>query len=148
MKIALVMTNDWELFGDGSGDYFSLQHQPLLNLLEMLKEYNAKITIMAEVCQQFAFNQLANDHEFAKNISKSWESILKKVISYKSDVQLHIHPQWLGFKYHNDSFHLNMNNWSLADHSLDTINTLITTGKEYLEFTLQKEFPKIGRAHV
>ena len=44
MKIGLVLTNDWELFGDGSGDYYELQYKPLEDLLKILKEYEAKIT--------------------------------------------------------------------------------------------------------
>ena len=52
MKIGLVFTNDWELFGDGSGDYFEVQHNPLKDLLKVFDKYNAKLSIMAETFQQ------------------------------------------------------------------------------------------------
>jgi len=52
MKLALILTNDWELFGDGSGDYFEIQHKPLEELLDTVEDHGAKLTVMAEVGQQ------------------------------------------------------------------------------------------------
>ena len=60
MNLGLIITNDWEVFGDGSGDYFELQHKPLEALLKVVEEYGAKLTVMAEVGQQWAHQTLRN----------------------------------------------------------------------------------------
>ena len=60
MKIGLVFINDWELFGDGSGDYFKIQHQPLLELLDTVELHGARLTVMAEVAQQWAYRNLSS----------------------------------------------------------------------------------------
>jgi hypothetical protein len=44
MRLGLVLTNDWELYGDGSGDYFEVQERPLRSLLRAAEDYGAKIT--------------------------------------------------------------------------------------------------------
>lgn len=137
MKIGLILTNDWEIFGDGSGDYFEIQHNPLLNLIEIMNDFDAKITIMAEVCQQFGYLSISDKYDWARKISDSWEEILKKVIMSGSDVQLHIHPQWLEAKYENDKWLLNMEKWAISSLDDQTIENLIFKGKKYLETLLQ-----------
>lgn len=137
MKIGLVLTNDWEIFGDGTGDYFEIQHKPLANLLQMMKVFDAKITIMAEVGQQFAHISVSDKFNWAKEISVSWEEILKEVIKSGSDVQLHIHPQWLNADFVNGKWLLDMEKWAIASLDKGTIETLIFKGKNYLETLLK-----------
>lgn len=141
MKLGLILTNDWELFGDGTGDYFEIQHNPLLNLIDIMKEYEAKITIMAEVCQQLGFLSISDKYDWSKNITESWEDILKKIILSGSDVQLHLHPQWLDAKFENGKWSLNMNKWALSSLDSETIENLIFKGKKYLESLLQTVKP-------
>ena len=52
MRFRIILTNDWELFGNGRGDYFEIQHNPLKELMEVISVYDAKLTIFAEVAQQ------------------------------------------------------------------------------------------------
>ncbi len=141
MKIGLVLTNDWEIFGDGTGDYFEIQHNPLAELLGIMKEFDARITIMAEVGQQFAHLFLSDRYDWAKNISSSWEEILKDAIKSGSDVQLHIHPQWLNVDFDNGKWLLNMDKWAISSLDGETIEALILKGKSYLETLLKSVKP-------
>lgn len=138
MKIALVLTNDWELFGDGSGDYYEIQHKPLQDFLGLLEEYNAKLTVMAEVGQQLSHKKANN--ETLKEIASSWEKILKETIEKGHDVQLHYHPQWDGSEYTDGKWKLS-ENWAIAKYSPDKINQFISGGKNYLESLLQPVNP-------
>jgi hypothetical protein len=133
MKIALVLTNDWELFGDGSGDYYDVQHKPLQELLSILDTYNAKITLMTEVLQQFYHKEAGKSKPWAKEIADSWESILIETIKQNHDVQLHLHPQWVNSKPDEKKWLLDMSKWKLSSFNTDTINSLLRDGKEYLE---------------
>lgn len=137
MKIALVFTNDWELFGDGSGDYYEVQHNPTLDMLDLLKSFDAKMTFFAEVMQQLTMKNHEKEKGFESNITKDWEKILQKSISESHDVQLHIHPQWLEAKLVNNEWKLNDNKWVLGDLDPQIINKLISDGKDYLESFLK-----------
>lgn len=136
MKIALVFTNDWELFGDGSGDFYEIQYKPLEYLLKCFENYEAKITIMAEVEQQLKHLELADTYIWAKEISNSWEEILKQVILKNNDVQLHIHPQWSNAKYDYNQWKLD-EQWSIAQYPQQVISSLLMNGKNYLEQLLK-----------
>lgn len=138
MKIGLVLTNDWELFGDGSGDFFELQRDPLVDLLIILKKFDAKITIFAEVGQQAAFKNAGRSDEDLKHIAEAWEDILMRTVDQGSDVQLHIHPQWLDAKRKNDSFELDMSKWNFAKLPKERIDEVFSKSKKYLETLLRR----------
>jgi hypothetical protein len=137
MKIGLILTNDWELFGDGTGDFFDLQFHPLINLMELLDKYNANITIMAETGQQLAFLKSTNEqHQLC---ATSWESVLKKVIASGSDVQLHYHPQWYNVKFTQDKWNLNLGNWKLSSLDSHAMVIKLKEAKDYLEKVIKEE---------
>ena len=91
--IDLVFTNDWELFGDGSGDYYELQHNPTENLLELLELNQAGVSFFVEIGQLITFkNSKIPKYE---KIAEDCERLIKKIYSNGlNDVCLHIHPQW------------------------------------------------------
>lgn len=137
MKLGLVLTNDWELFGDGSGDYYQIQHNRTLDMLEVLDKYNAKMTFFAEVMQQLTF--LNSGIEKYQKIANDWESILRSAYKSGHGVELHIHPQWMNSKYIDDRWVLD-DKWSIG--KLDKAHTkeLILNGKKYLESTLGNNY--------
>ena len=137
MKLGLVLTNDWELFGDGSGDYFELQHNPMNDLLDLITAQNAKITIMAEVGQQFAHQENINIYPEFEKICLGWEEIVQKAIKTGNDVQLHYHSQWQGAEYKNGEWHLKMDRWALPSLSPDEIELNLSKGKKYLDDLLK-----------
>lgn len=142
MKIALILTNDWELFGDGSGDYYELQHNNLKSFIDLAKQFDAKITIMAEVMQQFAHLQLSKNYPELKKIAEDWENIIKHTIISGHDVQLHIHPQWIDAKYDNNKWSLDLSKWRIASLPDNQIEQLICDGNNYLNSLLKQVYPE------
>ncbi len=141
MKLGLIISNDWELFGDGSGDYFELQHRPLEALLQTVEDHGANLTVMAEVGQQWAHQQLAPHAPWAREIVEAWEAILKDTVARGSDVQLHLHPQWLQARYTQDAWHVDYDQWAIGDLDPVSIETHLRDGKAYLERLLQPIHP-------
>jgi hypothetical protein len=137
MQIGLIISNDWELYGDGSGDYFEIQHKPLKQLLHTVREHGAKLTVMAEVAQQWAHMRLTQQETWAREIVEAWECMLKETIRQQSDAQLHIHPQWLNAKYKNSQWHVDYDNWSIASLDPEIITTTLGKAKNYLENLLK-----------
>lgn len=137
MKLGIIFTNDWELFGDGSGDYFEIQHKPLLNFLNVFDNHGAKLTIMAETFQQWKHKELGEYNDNAENIARAWEGILKETVKRGHDVQLHLHPQWQDAKFQDGNWKLNLEKTKLMALNTDEIEDVFQKGKEYLEELLQ-----------
>jgi len=142
MTIDLIFSNDWELFGDGSGDYFRDQHAPLQQLLDIFQGEGAKLTVMAEVAQQWALTELGNREPWARFQSESWEAILKETVRRGMDVQLHLHPQWLGGKWRNGSWDLPLDFWSISSLSHRELALILNRGKTYLDTLLKPVHPE------
>ncbi len=141
MEIGIVFTNDWELFGDGSGNYFEIQDKPLRDILEMNQTYGSKITVMAETMQNVFFKMHSENKHF-QDISTAWDDILKDTIKSGSDVQLHLHPQWLGAGIEKGTINLNMDNWAIGKLDPNISYELLKAGKTYLENLLQPVNPE------
>jgi hypothetical protein len=138
MRLGLIFSNDWELFGDGSGDYFEIQHNPLKNLLKVVEDHGAKLTVMAEVGQQWAHQRIAERAEWARNVVEAWEALLRETIKNKHDVQLHLHPQWIDAEYKDNKWHVNLDNWAISSLSPEVMADTLKKGKLYLENTLKQ----------
>ena len=50
--IHLLLHDDWEIFGDGTGDPVKLMFDPARRLLDICDSYGAKYTFYAEFGQQ------------------------------------------------------------------------------------------------
>lgn len=141
MTISLVLTNDWELFGDGSGDYYDIQHVRLKNLLDMVESHDGKLTIFAELGQQWAHEAWGlHDSELA-SIADDWRLALRDSVRRGHDVQLHIHAQWL-------SATREAGRWRLGDsvflgHKGEAeVAAALSRGKKDLEKLLRQECPQ------
>lgn len=137
MRLGLIFSNDWELFGDGSGDYWEIQHRRLRQLLDVAAGYGAPITVMAEVAQQWAHRRLAEQESWAGEIADDWEATLMDALRQGSDVQLHLHPQWLDARWSGGKWHLNFERWALSSLAGPEIAEALQGGKQYLESLLQ-----------
>jgi len=138
MKLGLVFTNDWELYGDGSGNYYELQEAPLKTLLATLESHGAKLTVMAEVGQQWAYLQVGEKESWAREIAESWERTLEDAVKRGSDVQFHLHPQWLSAKHRNGRWILDLNHWAISSLDEQTIEEVLRKGKGYLDTLLKR----------
>jgi hypothetical protein len=141
MKLGLILSNDWELFGDGSGDFYEIQYKPTEALLKTCEEHGAKLTLMAEVGQQWAHRELGDKEAWALEISQAWEYQLKDVIRRKHDVQLHLHPQWLNATFRDNRWLLDYNEWAISALSPDRQEEYLKEGKQYLDKLLMSVVP-------
>lgn len=142
MRLGLIFSNDWELFGDGSGDFWEIQHRRLRQMLDVAAQFNAPITVMAEVAQQWAHRRLAARESWACEIADAWESILVAAVREGSDVQLHLHPQWLDARPCDGKWQLNFERWALSSLDRRAIADSLARGKQYLESLLRPVRPQ------
>ncbi|MFW6134488.1 MAG: hypothetical protein ACOC5R_02805 [Elusimicrobiota bacterium] len=126
----LMLHDDWEIYGDGSGDPEILMFDPAKRVLDICDQYGAKYTFYAEIGQQL--NMLnAPEGKWARYANK-WETILKDAIARGHDVQLHFHPQWIGAELKNGQWILDFNKWNTAKVNGALLDDWIGKGAAYL----------------
>lgn len=141
--IHLILSLDYEIFGNGSGDVMRDIIQPTNRLLNICDKHRAKMTIMFEVGEYWAFEQYAG--QIRKDLGYSPCEQMKRqaidAIRRGHDVQLHLHPQWIGANYDQGLWQLCDSYWRLADlpgglgskSQITSITGALRAGKETIE---------------
>lgn len=140
-QIYLVLTDDWELRGDGSGDPTVLQFRPLRELTRLFAERSIRGSFNAEVMQQLAFRRLQAQHPHLKDWADEWEQVVAEAFRQGHDFQLHIHPQWKDASYDGKRWNL-PGSWSIREHSREDATRMIAEGVELLQDLLQPIDPQ------
>ena len=146
MKPSLLLTLDYELYGDGSGDVFKHIVEPTEKILAIAERYNAKITVFFEVVEYWQLKQeweKGNRMGYDRNPVEAMEKQVLDMISRGHDVQLHIHPQWVNAKWNDGKWEVDLSNWRLGTFTTPTmtIKQLIAKGKRTLEEMIRPSFP-------
>ena len=58
-----LVTIDYELFGNGTGDLIKSVIEPTNAILDICEKYNAKLTIFFDVCEYWAFQKAFYDRK-------------------------------------------------------------------------------------
>lgn len=140
MKVHIILSDDWELRGNGSGDIEKIQFFTLKKLLSIYEEYNLNATINAEIMQQLNFIAFGDKFSHLKNWAEEWEEIILSAYQRGHDVQLHVHPQWSDCDYDGQSWSLK-GDWSILNYSDDQIREILSSCKTYLENLIRKVDP-------
>jgi hypothetical protein len=141
--IHLVLSLDYEIFGNGAGDVMRDIVQPTNRLLNICDKHGAKMSIMFEVGEYWAFER--HDSRLRKDLGYSPCEEMKRqaidAVRRGHDVQLHSHPQWIGAEYDKGVWQLCNSYWRLADlpgglgskSQVTSISGALHAGKETLE---------------
>src|SRR5436309_1419010 len=101
MKIHLVLSDDWELRGDGSGSVAALQFRTARKLMDVYERFGFKASFNVEVMQQLCHLEQGKSHANLNGIAREWENVVLEMYQRGHDVQLHVHIQWDGARYAN-----------------------------------------------
>ncbi len=128
----LLLTVDYELFGNGQGCPRSCVIAPSDRMMMVAEQFDAPLTLFVEAVE-FSVMQKANDVAF--------EGIIEQIADACSrghDLQLHIHPQWSGVKKNaQGKWNVGSSNWRIGDLDRDEIQLQIVTAKDWLETTVR-----------
>ncbi|MDG5766329.1 hypothetical protein QA596_02540 [Balneolales bacterium ANBcel1] len=130
----LLLHDDWEIYGDGTGDPHKLMFEPAKRILDICDRYEAKYTFYAEIGQQLCMRN-APQTKWQK-IANLWEEILVDAVNRGHDVQLHFHPQWIGAEQKKGEWHLDYSKWHTGHVEDLLLDQWIGKGKKYLESLL------------
>lgn len=135
----LLLTFDYELFGDGSGNVFEHMIEPTERLLNICDRHNIKTTLFFEVVEYLKLKQEWDNNNsmgYKKNPIEAIERQLQKAACNGHDIQLHVHPQWIGAQYINHKWEVDNSNWRLSvfqGKNGYTIESLLQKGKMIIE---------------
>ena len=139
-RFNLIITLDYELPVHKNYDVKRYMVYPTEELLLLCEETGAKLTIMAEIGEIWAFEDSENEC-FQDYLGYDPASLIKnqlqEVVQRGHDVQLHLHPQWLGAKWRDDKWKLNYSDYRMTDLSYEQIVRRLSAGKDYLESILK-----------
>jgi hypothetical protein len=113
----LILTLDYEIFGNGAGDVMRDVILPTGRLLDLCDRHGAKLTIMFEVGEYWAFERYAEQlrRDLGYSPSEEMRKQAVKAVRRGHDIQLHLHPQWIGAEYADRAWRLVNSQWRLAD---------------------------------
>ncbi len=143
----LILSLDYEVLGNGAGDVRRDVVYPTGRLLDICDRHGAKMTIMFEVGEYWAFERY--DEQLQHDLGYSpFRAMKEQVIDATRrghDVQLHLHPQWIDAEYDKSSWQLRNSYWRLADlpdglgseKQVTSIVGALHRGKQTLENMLQ-----------
>lgn len=140
-KINIILTVDYEIFGNGSGDVKRCLIEPTEKILKIADKYNIPITLMMEICEYWAFKEEERKGNLPKKYKPAtWiRNQLIRCIRTGNDIQLHIHPQWMNYSYcvDKDKWNVDINYWRVSSLSYEEIYQLLIKGKYELENLLR-----------
>jgi len=131
----IVLTLDYELFGNGKGDIYQNLIRPSSRILAELRRNNIKAIWYVEGLE---FNRLEKAGEDMSLVRKQ----INDIASNGHEIGLHLHPQWLVSKDSVKLRRLNMDLWSTVKVAKDR-NVLVEALKESLDFIISSVENKI-----
>ena len=143
----LVLTFDYELFGDGSGDVFDLMIKPTEEILSICDCNNIKTTLFFEVIEYIRLKEEWDKGNKMGYSNSPIDAIEKQVINAAlngHDIQLHVHPQWINAVYKNNGWEMDLSNWRVGDFDAGNgfrVKDMLKLGKETIENLIQPALP-------
>ena len=132
MGVWIVLTDDWELRGNGTGRVEDLQARPATRLMELYQRLGVRSSFNVEVLQQLAFEKHARGNEGIARGRDAWISTVQDMLRRGFDVQLHLHPQWLDAELVGGWWKLGRR-WHIADYGGDEIARMLDDALAYLK---------------
>ena len=135
----LLLTLDYELYGNGSGDVFKHIIEPTESIFAVCNKCDVKITIFFEVVEYWALKkewEKGNTMGYTQNPVEAMENQIRTAYQQGHDVQLHIHPQWVNAVYENGKWNVDFNAWRLGEYEgkgKNSLYHLLKEGKETIE---------------
>ncbi len=131
----LILTVDYELFGDGSGSIDACVIDSTERILSTAEKHNACVTLFVDAVE---FSVMLNSID---NKGKQWRLAASRVIAQIEeavrrghDVQLHLHPQWVGASLQpSGEWLVDFDSQRIGDMDYAEIFELIANGKYFLE---------------
>ena len=129
-NLHLILTVDYEVFGNGSGCVNKCVIEPVERMMHIAETFYAPLTFFVEAMEFQAMHGTKQFREASIKVSDQ----IKSAVKNGHDAQLHLHPQWTNARL-NESMNwtLDMSRWRIGDITANEVRYLISEGKAWLE---------------
>ncbi len=129
MRPQLILTVDYEVFGNGQGCVSHCVVEPAARLLRVADTFSAPVTFFVDAAEFMAMERV-----LGAAAVRDVKLQLRSAVRAGHDVQLHLHPQWEGATQSTDgTWQLDFRRWRIGDLAEADIDTLVRSGKAWLE---------------
>lgn len=101
MQTHLILSVDYEIFGNGSGDVRRHIVEPTGRMARLCSKHQVPLTVFFEVEEYMAFGKYSDG--LKKALGYDPAALIRQqvvaLIRQGHDVQLHLHPEWYGARY-------------------------------------------------
>lgn len=139
--LQIVFTLDYEIHGNGDGCPMELMVKPTARLLELLRDHDAKLTIMADVAEILRFREYKESTGRDGYHCDAIEQQLRRAIADGHDVQLHIHSSYFNASHDRGSWVQDWSEYDFARLPFERMEWMVRTCKFYLEALLRPVNP-------
>lgn len=130
LKFHLILTLDYELFGNGSGCLQQCVIQPTDRLLEITSRAGGGCTAFVDALE---FKAIEEAQGYTSNQTLSaLRNQLVELGKAPNAIQLHLHPQWMEAAFDGSAWQLRNDYWRIGDLDADLIDKAVDTGKTWL----------------
>lgn len=141
-KISLILSIDYELFGDGSGNVIREQVIPTNNLMDVCELNDAKITCFIEMGQFFFYQDHSNKFPELQESNELILNQIKDLIRRGHDVQFHYHPTWFNATISSSGkIELDLELYDISQLKIADQIQILKRGKTFLENELKEINP-------
>jgi hypothetical protein len=145
-KVKIIVSIDYELFGDGSGSVKHCIVEPARKMIEVAAKFRVPLTFMVELCEYLAFKKEEQGKQFPKNEGPFTQikSQLSNAVKMGHDLQLHIHPQWINYVYQKKAnrWRVDLSKWRTSSLSYNELYSILIKGKNELEKLIRPTDPQ------
>jgi hypothetical protein len=139
--VRIIFTLDYEIHGNGDGCPKDLMVEPTYRLLRLLDEYEAKLTIMADVAEILKFKEYKDKYGRDDYCYDAIVEQLCYAIQKGHDVQLHIHSSYFNAKHENGRWIQDWSEYNFAGLPYDRMDWMVRIGKQFIETLLRPADP-------
>jgi len=132
--IGLVLTLDYEIYGDGTGSIYDHIIKPTEDFLSICESCGAKATLFVEVAELIRMKE----YKYFVDDILMVEEQLKRAHEKGHDVQLHIHPWWFNAKFYHEKWKMDYGMSSLCNLDANEAFRYIRLCKDYLSELLKQ----------
>ncbi|MGN7612553.1 hypothetical protein ACQZV8_10765 [Magnetococcales bacterium HHB-1] len=124
----LIVTVDYEIFGNGSGCLKRCIIEPTKKMMHIAEPFSMPLTLFVEALELMAMEKVGTPH------IQAVRQQLSQAVTQHHDLQLHLHPQWINAAQDSQQiWKLHMDKWRIGDLDVSEIQHIVKEGKQWLE---------------
>ena len=138
MKFHIILTIDYELFGNGSGCLKHCVLNPTSQCLSTLDPFKAPLSFFVDATEFQAISEVHKEGHYPAY--PKIEAQLSDACNTDHNLQLHLHPQWLSARYKDPDWELDFSKWRIGNLSQQDVDVSIENGLAYLRSLLGSNY--------